>query len=118
MVLNGTELGGGSIRIHRADMQSAVFRLLSIGEEESQEKFGFLLDALKYGAPPHGGLAFGLDRLVMLMSGASSIRDVIAFPKTQSAACVMTEAPGAVDNQQLRELNIKLRQIEAPPQSD
>lgn len=114
MVLNGTELGGGSIRIHRADMQSAVFRLLSIGEEESQEKFGFLLDALKYGAPPHGGLAFGLDRLVMLMSGASSIRDVIAFPKTQSAACVMTEAPGAVDARQLRELNIKLRQSEKP----
>ena len=114
MVLNGTELGGGSIRIHRADMQSAVFRLLSIGEEEAQEKFGFLLDALKYGAPPHGGLAFGLDRLVMLMSGASSIRDVIAFPKTQSAACVMTEAPGAVDARQLRELNIKLRQSEKP----
>ena len=116
MVLNGTELGGGSIRIHRADMQSAVFRLLSIGEEEAQEKFGFLLDALKYGAPPHGGLAFGLDRLVMLMSGASSIRDVIAFPKTQSAACVMTEAPGAVDARQLRELNIKLRQSEKPAQ--
>jgi aspartyl-tRNA synthetase len=118
MVLNGTELGGGSIRIHQADMQSAVFRLLSISAEEAQEKFGFLLDALKYGAPPHGGLAFGLDRLVMLMSGASSIRDVIAFPKTQSAACVMTEAPGAVDNQQLRELNIKLRQVEASPQAD
>ena len=114
MVLNGTELGGGSIRIHRADMQSAVFRLLSISEAEAQEKFGFLLDALKYGAPPHGGLAFGLDRLVMLMCGASSIRDVIAFPKTQSAACVMTEAPGAVDAKQLRELNIKLRQTEKP----
>ncbi|MBT8138432.1 MAG: aspartate--tRNA ligase [Gammaproteobacteria bacterium] len=112
MVLNGTELGGGSLRIHDADMQSAVFRLLKIGEQEAREKFGFLLDALHYGAPPHGGLAFGLDRLIMLMSGAQSIRDVIAFPKTQTAACVMTEAPGEVDAKQLRELHIKLRTSE------
>lgn len=109
MVLNGTELGGGSIRIHDQDMQQAVFEVLGIGEEEAQEKFGFLLDALKYGCPPHGGLAFGLDRLVMLMVGADSIREVIAFPKTQSAHCVMTDAPGAVSTKHLRELNIKLR---------
>ena len=110
MVLNGCELGGGSIRIHQRDMQESVFRILNIDEAEAEEKFGFLLNALQCGAPPHGGLAFGLDRLVMLMTGALSIRDVIAFPKTQSAACVMTDAPGDVDAQQLRELNIRLRQ--------
>ena len=110
MVLNGTELGGGSIRIHSPVMQREVFKVLGISDEEAQEKFGFLLDALKYGCPPHGGLAFGLDRLVMLMLGCESIRDVIAFPKTQSANCLLTDAPGAVSNAQLRELNIKLRE--------
>ncbi|MEM9254928.1 MAG: aspartate--tRNA ligase [Pseudomonadota bacterium] len=110
MVLNGCELGGGSMRIHDRELQEAVFRILQIEAEEAQEKFGFLLNALQYGAPPHGGLAFGLDRLVMLMTGAHSIRDVIAFPKTQSAACVMTNAPGDVSTTQLRELNIRLRQ--------
>jgi aspartyl-tRNA synthetase len=110
MVLNGCELGGGSIRIHERDMQEAVFRILNIDAVEAEEKFGFLLNALQYGAPPHGGLAFGLDRLVMLMTGAQSIRDVIAFPKTQSAACVMTSAPSDVGDQQLQELNIRLRQ--------
>jgi len=111
MVLNGTELGGGSIRIHDQTMQKAVFKVLGISDEEADEKFGFLLNALKHGAPPHGGLAFGLDRLVMLMTGSTSIREVIAFPKTQSAADVMTQAPGVVDVSaaQLRELNIKLR---------
>ena len=109
MVLNGTELGGGSIRIHDQSMQETVFRVLGIGEEEAQEKFGFLLDALQFGCPPHGGLAFGLDRLVMLMTGAKSIREVIAFPKTQSAACVMTDAPGEVADEQLRELSIRVR---------
>lgn len=110
MVLNGTELGGGSVRINRPDMQQAVFTVLGIGEEEAREKFGFLLDALSYGCPPHGGIAFGFDRLIMLMTGASSIRDVIAFPKTQSAACPLTDAPGAVSSKQLRELNIRLRE--------
>jgi aspartyl-tRNA synthetase len=111
-VLNGTELGGGSIRISDRSMQETVFDILGIEEEEAQEKFGFLLDALRYGAPPHGGIAFGLDRLVMLMGGAASIRDVIAFPKTQTAACVMTDAPGTVGAAQLRELNIRLRDAE------
>ncbi|RUR32609.1 aspartate--tRNA ligase [Vreelandella nanhaiensis] len=114
MVLNGTELGGGSIRIHNQNMQSTVFEILGIGEEEAQEKFGFLLDALQYGAPPHGGLAFGLDRLVMLMVGAKTIREVIAFPKTQSAACLMTDAPGEVSPDQLKDLNIRLRQKVKP----
>jgi len=109
MVLNGTEIGGGSIRIFRTDMQSAVFDLLGIGEVEAQQKFGFLLNALKYGAPPHGGLAFGLDRLVMLMSGANSIREVMAFPKTQSAWCPLIDAPAQVTDAQLRELGIRLR---------
>jgi len=114
MVLNGCELGGGSIRIHERDMQACVFTILGIEEDEAREKFGFLLDALQYGAPPHGGLAFGLDRLVMLMTGTHSIRDVIAFPKTQSAHCVMTDAPGDVNAQQLRDLNIRLRQAVEP----
>ncbi len=110
MVINGTELGGGSIRIHNQDMQKAVFDVLGITREEADEKFGFLLRALGYGAPPHGGLAFGLDRLVMLMVGADSIRDVIAFPKTQSAQCLMTDAPGLVSNTQLRDLHLRLRE--------
>jgi len=109
MVINGTEVGGGSVRIHRSETQAAVFTLLGLGEAEAQEKFGFLLDALKYGAPPHGGIAFGLDRMVMLMTGASSIRDVIAFPKTQSASCPLTQAPAAVSALQLDELNLRVR---------
>ncbi len=111
MVLNGTELGGGSIRINKPEMQQAVFRILGIGEDEAREKFGFLLDALSYGCPPHGGIAFGFDRLIMLLTGTNSIRDVIAFPKTQSASCPLTEAPGEVSPDQLRELNIRLREV-------
>ena len=117
-MLNGTELGGGSIRINRQDMQQTVFGLLGIGPEEAEEKFGHLLNALKYGAPPHGGLAFGLDRLIMMMTGAQSIRDVIAFPKTQSAACLLTDAPGTVSASQLRELNIRLREQPADKASE
>ncbi len=113
MVLNGTELGGGSVRIHSMEMQQRVFKLLGIGEQEAEDKFGFLLSALKYGCPPHGGIAFGLDRLVMLMAGATSIRDVMAFPKTQTASCLLTQAPAAVSERQLRELSIRLRKPQA-----
>jgi len=109
MVLNGCELGGGSVRIHDTDMQQSVLKILGISDEEAEDKFGFLLNALKYGCPPHAGLAFGLDRMIMLMTGASSIRDVMAFPKTQTAACPLTSAPSEVSAAQLKELNIRIR---------
>jgi len=109
MVINGTEIGGGSIRIHRSEMQSSVFRLLGIEEQEAEQKFGFLLQALKFGCPPHGGIAFGLDRLAMLMTGSHSIREVIAFPKTQTVHDPLTDAPSPADDRQLRELGIMIR---------
>ena len=108
MVINGYEVGGGSIRIHQTEMQQKVFELLGIGAQEADEKFGFLLDALKFGCPPHGGIAFGLDRITMLLTNTTSIRDVIAFPKTQTASCLMTNAPSPVDTKQLQEVGIRI----------
>lgn len=109
LVMNGTELGGGSIRIHRITLQQKVLDILGIDNQQAEAKFGFLLDGLQYGAPPHGGIALGIDRLVAMMSGVESIRDVIAFPKTQKASCLLTEAPNDVDNKQLRELGLQIR---------
>ena len=114
MVLNGAEIGGGSIRIHRPELQQAVFGLLGIDEREAQEKFGFLLDALRYGAPPHGGIAFGLDRIAALMAGEESIRDVIAFPKTTTAQCLLTAAPSRVPDAQMAELHIRTQRKGTP----
>jgi aspartyl-tRNA synthetase len=108
MVLNGTEIGGGSIRIHQSEVQQKVFTALGFDEAEAQSRFGFLLDALQYGAPPHGGIAFGIDRIISMVAGEDSIRDVIAFPKTQKASCLLTEAPGNVDLGQLRELGLRI----------